>query len=86
MYLAVGFRPSFYCKLKKNLVAWNKGVLVGKGFYIKKNYKFLLYRPTNAQHIYINNNLYIVSTATCFNVSAKVTKIIKFTNSIKSVD
>jgi hypothetical protein len=31
---------------------------------------FLLSRPTNAQDIYINNILYIVSTATCFVASA----------------
>jgi len=29
----------------------------------------LLSRPTNAQHIYIYNILYIVSTATCFDTS-----------------
>jgi len=27
---------------------------------------FLLFKPTNEQHIYINNMLYTVSTATCF--------------------
>jgi len=47
--------------------------------------------------IYVDNILYDVSTPTCFDVShylngviffyfAKVTKIIKVTNSIKSVD
>ena len=30
----------------------------------------LLSIPTNAQHIYINNIVYIVSTATCFNAFA----------------
>ena len=30
----------------------------------------LLSKPTNAQHIYINNILHIVSIPTCFNASA----------------
>jgi hypothetical protein len=48
----------------------------------------LLSRPTNAQHIYINNILYIISMPTCFKESAapsgsldlvlaKVTKLLK---------
>jgi hypothetical protein len=32
--------------------------------------KSLLSRPTNAQHIYINNILYIVNTPTCFDKPA----------------
>jgi hypothetical protein len=58
---------------------------------------FLLSRPTNAQHIYINNILHIISTITCFDASAsssgslnfyfaKFTKIVKFTYWIKSLD
>ena len=31
---------------------------------------FLLFTPTNAQHIYMNNILYIICTATCFDSSA----------------
>ena len=34
-----------------------------------KQETFFLSRPTTAQHIFINNILYIVSTPTCFNVS-----------------
>jgi len=56
----------------------------------------LLSRPTKAQHTYINNILYIVSIPICFDASAsssgsllsfyfaKVIKIIKVTNPIKS--
>jgi hypothetical protein len=36
-----------------------------------------LYRPTNAQHTYINNILYIVSTATCFDASTSYTVSLK---------
>ena len=40
-------------------------------FFTKFNYnKSLLSRPTNAQHIYINNILYIVNTPTCFDKPA----------------
>jgi hypothetical protein len=40
-------------------------------FFTKFNYnKSLLSRPTNAQHIYINNILFIVNTPTCFNKPA----------------
>jgi len=61
-----------------------------------------LSRPTNAQHIYtyiyiyINNILYFLSTFGCFDpltsssdlsfYFAKVIKVIKVTNSTKSVD
>jgi len=56
----------------------------------------LLSRPTNAQHIYINNILYIVSTPTCSDAPALSSwstvllrcwshKIINVTKSIKSV-
>jgi hypothetical protein len=31
---------------------------------------YLLSRTTNAKHIYINNTLHTVSTATCFDASA----------------
>ena len=36
----------------------------------------LLFRTTNAQHIFINNILYTVSTPTCFN--ANVTREVNF--------
>jgi hypothetical protein len=71
--------------------------LAKKGGFLEKEVDFLLSRPTNAQHIYINNILYIVNTP---EVSihlhhlqgvlsfyfAKVTKLIRVTNSIKSLD
>ena len=37
---------------------------------LKQSSCSLLSRLTNAQHIYINNILYIVSTATCFDAPA----------------
>jgi hypothetical protein len=71
---------------------------IGKGSCVwhvsKMRDSCLLSRPTNEQHIHINNILYIVSTPTCSDAPASsswsiivgITKIINVTNSIKSVE
>ena len=46
----------------------------------------LLSRPTNAQHTYINNIVYIVSTATCFDAPTSSSGFAKVTKSIKPAD
>ena len=46
----------------------------------------LLSRPTNAQHTYINNIVYIESTATCFDAPTSSSGFAKVTKSIKPAD
>jgi len=46
--------------------------------YVPRILYTLLSRPTNAQHIYINNILYIVSTLVYFNATASSSGILTF--------